>query len=45
MDQQEQQAVDMQNLIDAAPVAAQSAKALMEAQALAQQQPAAGAVI
>jgi hypothetical protein len=45
MDEQEQQAVDTQQLIDAAPVAANSAKALMEAQALAQQQPAAGAVL
>lgn len=45
MDEQEQEAIDTQQMIDAAPVAANSAKALMEAQALAQQQPAAGAVL
>lgn len=45
MDEQEQEAVDTQTLIDAAPVAANAAKALMEAQALANQQPAAGAVL
>lgn len=45
MDEQEQEAIDTATLIEAAPVAASSAKALMEAQALAQQQPAAGAVL
>ena len=45
MDEAEQEAIDTQTLIEAAPVAANSAKALMEAQALAQQQPAAGAVL
>jgi hypothetical protein len=45
MDEQEQDAIDTQNMIDAAPVAAGAAKTLLEAQALAQQQPAAGAVI
>lgn len=45
MDEAEQEAVDTQTLIDAAPVAANAAKTLLEAQALAQQQPAAGAVL
>lgn len=45
MDAAEQEAIDTQTMIDAAPVAASSAKALMEAQALAQQQPTAGAVL
>lgn len=44
-DAQEQQMADLQNVIAAAPVAAQSAKALMEAQALASQSPSVGSVL
>lgn len=45
MDEKQQEAVDTQMLIEAAPAAASAAKGMMEAQALAQQQPAVGAVI
>lgn len=45
MDDADAQAIDTQTMIEAAPVAASSAKALMEAAALASQQPAAGAVV